>query len=112
RSLDPSVAYFADGLTDEIIRNLSVIDGLAVRSRTSSFVFKDRPRNVREAGTQLQADYLVEGSVQRAADQLRIEAQVTRVGDDVTVWSGRFDRKLSDVFTIEDEIALGIVNNL
>jgi hypothetical protein len=55
--------YFSDGLTDEIIRKLSVIDGLAVRSQTSSFVFKGKPRNVREVGKQLQADYILEGSV-------------------------------------------------
>lgn len=70
-SPEPDNDYFADGLTDEIIRNLSVIEGLAVRSRTSSVAFKGRPRNVREAGTQLEADYLVEGSVLRAGQQLR-----------------------------------------
>jgi len=67
---------------------------------------------VREAGRQLGVDYLVEGSILRAGDRLRIEAQVSRVRDDSTVWSGRFDRQASDVFAIEDEIALGIVNNL
>ena len=65
-SEDPANDYFADGLTGEIIRNLSIIDGLAVRSQTSSFAFKGKPRNVREAGKQLEADYILEGSVQRA----------------------------------------------
>ncbi|HKD68541.1 MAG TPA: hypothetical protein VKB84_16970 [Candidatus Binataceae bacterium] len=64
-SPDPANEYFADGLTDEIIRNLSIIDGLAVRSQTSSFVFKGKPRNVREAGEQLHAEYILEGSVLR-----------------------------------------------
>jgi tetratricopeptide (TPR) repeat protein len=95
-----------------IIRNLSVIDGLAVRSQTSSFAFKGQPRTVREAGKQLDADYLVEGSVLRAGDQLRIDAQVIRVRDDFPVWSGRFDRTMTDVFAIQDEISLGIVNSL
>ena len=111
-SPEPSSDYFADGLTDEIIRNLSVIDGLAVRSRTSSFALKGQRRNVREAGKQLEADYLLEGSVLRAGDQLRIDAQLIRARDDFPLWSGRFDRKLTDVFAIQDEIALGIVNNL
>jgi adenylate cyclase len=78
----PANDYFADGLTDEIIRNLSIIDGLAVRSQTSSFVFKGQPRNVREAGKQLQADYIVEGSVLRAGTKLRINAQLISVRDD------------------------------
>jgi TolB-like protein len=104
--------YFADGLTGEIIRNLSIIEGLAVRSQTSSFVFKGKPRNVHEAGKQLQADYLLEGSVLRAGPQLRINAQLIRVRDDVPLWSGRYDRTTTDVLAIQDEISRGIVNSL
>lgn len=104
--------YFTDGLTDEIIRNLSVIEGLAVRSRTSSFAFKGKPRNMREAGKQLEADYILEGSVLRAGRRLRINAQFVRVRDDLPLWSGKFDRELSDVFAIQDEISRGIVNHL
>ena len=111
-SQDPANDYFADGLTDEIIRNLSIIDGLAVRSQTSSFVFKGKPRNVREAGKQLEADYILEGSVLRAGQQLRINAQLVRVRDDFPLWSGRYDRELTDVFAIQDEISRGIVNSL
>jgi TolB-like protein/Flp pilus assembly protein TadD len=111
-SHDSANEYFADGLTDELIRNLSIIDGLAVRSRTSSFGLKGKPRNIRDAGEQLQADYILEGSVLRAAKQLRIDVQLVRVRDDFSVWSGRFDRELTDVFAIQDEISLGIVNNL
>jgi TolB-like protein len=111
-SHDPANDYFADGLTDELIRNLSIIDGLTVRSRTSSFGLKEKPRNIRDAGQQLQADYILEGSVLRAGQQLRIEVQLVRARDDFPLWSGRFDRKLTDVFAIQDEIALGIVNNL
>ncbi len=111
-SHDPANDYFADGLTDEIIRNLSIIDGLAVRSRTSSFAFKAKPQKVREAGKQLEADYILEGSVLRAGQQLRINAQLIRVGDDFPVWSGRFDRELTDILAIQDEISRGIVNSL
>ena len=111
-SQDSGNDYFADGLTDEIIRNLSIIDGLAVRSQTSSFVFKGKPRNVREAGKQLDADYILEGSVLRAGQQLRINAQLVRVRDDFPLWSGRYDRELPDVLAIQDEISRGIVNSL
>src|SRR5215831_14886265 len=109
---DPANDYLADGLTDELIRNLSIIEGLAVRSRTSSFGMKGRPRNISEAGQQLQADYLLDGSVLRAGQQLRIEVQLIRARDDFVIWSGRFDRELTDVFAIQDEIALGVVNKL
>ncbi len=111
-SQDPSNEYFADGLTDEIIRNLSIIDGLAVRSQTSSFVFKGTPRNIREAGKQLDADYILEGSVLRSGQQLRINVQLVRVRDDSPIWSGRYDRQLPDVLAIQDEISRGIVNSL
>ena len=109
---DPATEYFADGLTDELIRNLSIIEGLAVRSRTSSFGLKEKPRNIRDAGQQLQADYILEGSVLRAGPRLRVGIQLIRVRDDFPLWSRRFDRELRDVFAIQDEISLGIVNNL
>ena len=109
---DPANDYFADGLTHEIILNLSIIDGLSVRSQTSSFVFKGKPRNVREAGKQLDAEYILEGSVQRSGRQLRVNAQLVRVRDDIPLWSGKFDRELTDVFAIQDEISRGIVNGL
>src|SRR5580658_1296477 len=111
-SHDPGSDYFADGLTDELIRNLSLIEGLSPRSRTSSFAFKGKPRNVREVGKELGADYVLEGAVLRAGQQLRIDAQLVRVRDDFPIWSGKFDRELTDVFAIQDEIARGIVNSL
>jgi len=111
-SSDAANDYFADGLTDELIRNLSIIDGLGVRSRTSSFGLKGKARNIRDAGTLLQADYILEGSVLRAGQKLRIDVQLVRVRDDFPIWSGRFDRELTDVFAIQDEISLGIVNKL
>jgi TolB-like protein/Flp pilus assembly protein TadD len=111
-SNDPAHDYFADGLTDEIIRNLSIIDGLAVRSQTSSFAFKSKPRSARKAGQELNVDYILEGSVLRVGERLRIDAQLIRVRDDVSLWSGRFDRELTDIFAIQDEISRGIVNSL
>jgi len=104
--------YFVDGLTDEVIRNLAVIDGLEVRSRTSSFAFKDKPRDVREVGEQLGANLVVEGSVFRSGTKLRINAQLIQVAGDVPLWAERFDRELKDVFTIQDEISRAIVDKL
>src|SRR5713101_495302 len=111
-SSEPDSDYFSDGLTDEVIRNLSIIDGLQVRSRTSSFAFKDKPRNIHEVGTQLGVDLVLEGSVLRSGDKLRINAQLVQVSRDVPLWSERFDRELKDVFAIQDEISRGIVNSL
>ena len=113
-SLSPDRAndYFADGLTDEIIRDLSIIDGLAVRSHTSSFAFKGKPASLRDVAKQLNVDYILEGSVLRDGPRLRINAQLVRIRDDVPLWSGEFDRELKDVFAIQDEISRGIVNNL
>jgi TolB-like protein len=111
-SQNPANDYFTDGLTGEIIRNLSIIDGLAVRSQTSSFAFKGKQRNVRDAGKQLDVEYILEGSVLRAGQQLRINAQLIRVPDDFPLWSGKYDREATDIFAIQDEISRGIVNSL
>jgi adenylate cyclase len=108
----PDHDYFADGLTGEIIRNLSIIDGLAVRSQTSSFALKGKSQNVREVGRQLDAEYVLEGSVLLSGQQLRINAQLVRVRDDFPLWSGKYDRELTDVFAVQDEISRGIVNGL
>ncbi|HEX2456188.1 MAG TPA: hypothetical protein VHI99_20980 [Vicinamibacterales bacterium] len=109
---DPSGDPFADGLTGELVRNLSVIDGLAVRSRSSALLFTDRARDARDIGPRLGVDYLIDGSVLRAGDALRIDVQLVRTRDGVAVWSGYFDRPIGDIFEVEDEIALAIVNKL
>jgi serine/threonine-protein kinase len=111
-SHDPANDYLADGLTDELIRNLSIIDGLTVRSRTSSFALKGKAANIRDAAEQLHADYILEGSVLRAGQHLRIEVQFVRARDDFPLWSRKFDKALTDVFAIQDEISLEVVNNL
>ena len=109
---DPANDYFADGLTDEIVRDLSTIEGLTVRSRTSSFSLRDKQLTAAQVGRQLDVEYLLEGSVLHAGERLRVDAQLIRVRDDFPVWSGRFDRELTDVFAIQDEISRGIVNGL
>src|SRR5579862_190309 len=87
-SPDPANDHLADGLTSEIISELSIIEGLTVRSQTSSFALQGKPRNVHEAGKLLAADYIVEGSVVRSGQQLRIDSRLVRVRDDVPIWSG------------------------
>src|SRR5262249_39497496 len=104
--------YFVDGLTSEVIRDLAVIDGLQVRSQTSSFSFKDKPRNLRLIGEQLRANLVVEADVLRVGNRLRINAQLVQIAGDVPLWSERFDRTLDDVFAIQDEISRAIVNKL
>jgi TolB-like protein len=109
---NPDHDYFADGLTGEIIRNLSIIEGLAVRSQTSSFAFKGKQQNIRDAGKQLDVEYILEGSVFRSGQQLRINARLVRVRDDFPLWTGGYDEELTDVFAIQDKISRGIVNGL
>jgi len=111
-SAEPGSDYFSDGLTDEIIRNLSIIDGLEVKSRTSSFSFKGQPPDIHEVGARLDASLILEGSVFRAGDKLRVNVQLIRVSDDHPLWSGRYDRKLEDIFAIQDDISRSIVNEL
>ena len=111
-SHDPANDYFADGLTDELIRNLSLIEGLAPCSRTSSFAFKNKSHNVHEVARELHVDYILEGSVLRVGQRLRIDAQLIQARDDFPVWSEKFDRELTDVLAIQDDIARGIVNSL
>ena len=109
---DPSGDPFADGLTGELVRNLSVIDGLAVRSRASALLFTERARDARDIGPRLGVDYLIDGSVLRSGAAFRIDVQLVRTRDGLPVWSGHFDRPIGDIFEVEDEIAVAIVNKL
>jgi TolB-like protein/DNA-binding winged helix-turn-helix (wHTH) protein/Flp pilus assembly protein TadD len=109
---DSATEPFADALTDEVIRSLSLTDGLTVRSRTSSLALKGKRLLAADAGGQLGANYLVEGSVLQAGGQLRVNVELVRARDDVSLWSQRFDRTLTDMFALQDEISRGIVNSL
>ncbi len=108
----PGNEYFVDGLTDQIIRRASGIDGLIVRSRTSSFALKGKPGTIREAANQLHVEYIVEGSVTRTGPQVRINAQLVRVHDDVLLWTGTFDRHVTNVLAVQQDISRGIINAL
>ncbi len=111
-SKDPGNDNFVDGLTDEIIRQASGIAGLTVRSRTSSFALKGMPRTIGEAASQLNVEYIVEGSVARSGPEVRITARLVRVRDDVPLWTGTFNREVRNVLAIQQEISRGIVNAL
>jgi serine/threonine protein kinase/tetratricopeptide (TPR) repeat protein len=104
--------YFCDGITEEIINCLNQIDGLRVAARTSSFAFKGRPEDIRVIGRRLGAESILEGSVRKADNQLRITVQLIDIAEGYTLWAERFDRKTKDVFAIQDEIALRVVQAL
>lgn len=107
-SPDKDQEYFSDGLSEEILNLLAQIRDLKVIGRTSSFAFKGRNVDLREIGAQLGVAYLLEGSVRKAGDDLRITAQLIEVADGSHRWSERYDRKLENVFAIQDEIARSI----
>ncbi|MGE4057079.1 MAG: tetratricopeptide repeat protein, partial [Vicinamibacterales bacterium] len=102
----------ADSLTDQLINSLALVEGLTVPSRTSSFALRDRAVTAAQAGSQLRADYLVEGSIVQADDRVRLSVALIRVRDERRVWSGRFDRDLANIFTADDDIAREVVETL
>ncbi len=109
---DPEQEFFADGLTEDILTELSRRRELFVISRTSSFVYKGKSASLREVAQKLGARYLVEGSVRKAADRLRITVQLIDTANDAHIWAERYDRKLDDIFAIQDEITTAIVATL
>jgi serine/threonine protein kinase len=111
-SPDPDNEYFSDGLAEELINALSKLGGLHVTARTSTFRFRGKALDIREIGKQLNVGTVLEGSVRKAANRLRITAQLISVADGYHLWSERFDRDLEDVFVIQDEISLAIVDKL
>jgi eukaryotic-like serine/threonine-protein kinase len=111
-SPDPDNEYLSDGITDELINALAKVGGLRVASRTSVFALKGKAQDVRAIGALLEASEVLEGTVRRFGDNLRITVQLTSTEDGRLMWSERYDRRLSDVFTIQDEIARTIVNTL
>ena len=108
-SNDPDNEYFCDGLAEELLNALSKIEALRVAARTSAFSFKGREADIREIGTKLNVSAVLEGSVRKAGNRLRITAQLVNVADGYHLWSERYDRQMEDVFDIQDEISLSIV---
>jgi serine/threonine-protein kinase len=104
--------YFCDGLTEQLITALSNIKELKVVARTSVFSFKGKEMDVRDIGNQLNVETVLEGSVRKSGDTLRVTAQLIKVEDGYYLWSEQFDRKMDDVFAIQDEVTLAIVDKL
>jgi adenylate cyclase len=108
-SADPTQTYFSDGLTEDVITDLARQDELLVIARNSSFVYRNRPTDVRTVGAELGARYLVEGSVRRAGDRLRVTAQLIDTATGAHLWSEGYDRRVEDVFAVQADLTTRIV---
>ena len=111
-SADPENAFFSDGMTEEIINALAQIPGLHVASRTSCFYFKGKSPEMAEVAAKLKVSTVLEGSVRRAGDRLRITVQLIDVAKDEHIWSERYDRTMDDVFAVQDEIATAVADRM
>jgi adenylate cyclase len=111
-SNDPDNEYFSDGIAEEIINTLTKVKAVRVASRTSSFAFKGKNEDIGEIGRKLKVNTVLEGSVRKVGNRLRVTAQLINVSDGYHLWSERYDRQLEDVFEIQDEIAENIVRAL
>lgn len=111
-SRDPENDYFSDGMTEELINAFTRVDGLDVTARTSSFAFKGKNVDIREIGKELSVDTILEGSVRKAGNRVRITSQLINVADGYHLFSETFDRELEDIFAVQDEIALKITAKL
>jgi serine/threonine-protein kinase len=109
---DKDADYFSDGMTDELISALGKVEGLRVPARTSVFAFKDKALDLKDVGVKLNVGSVLEGSVRRAGDRLRVTAQLVSVHDGFQMWSETYDRQLKDVFAVQDDIARAIVTAL
>jgi adenylate cyclase len=109
---DTTKDYFSDGMSEELLNLLARVPGLQVASRTSSFAYKGRNVDIREVGSQLGVDTVLEGSVRQAGDQVRITAQLIDTETGFHLWSETYDRQLADIFQVQDEIAGAIVSKL
>ena len=111
-SRDPDNAYFADGIQDEILTRLAKIADLKVISRTSTQHYKSAPDNLREIAKQLEVAHILEGSVQKSGDSVRVNVQLIKAANDSHLWADTFDRKLTDIFSVESEVAKAIAEQL
>src|SRR5207245_5031421 len=109
---DPDNAYLAEGIHEEILTRLASIAGLKVISRTSTQQYQSKPRNLREIAKQLGVANILEGSVQKTTDQVRVNVQLINAQTDSHLWAETYDRKLTDIFELESEIAKRIAESL
>jgi adenylate cyclase len=106
---DPEQEYFADGMVEEIITGLSRIKWLSVTSRNSSFIYKNKPAAVKEVADKLGVHYVLEGSVRKSGNRVRITAQLIDAQSDAHLWAEQYDRLLEDVFALQDDITMSVV---
>ena len=111
-SADPENEYFCDGLAEELLNALAKIAGLKVAARTSAFSFKGKNANISEIGSALNVQTVLEGSVRKSGNRLRITAQLVNASDGYHLWSERYDREMKDIFDVQDEITLAVVDAL
>jgi TolB-like protein len=111
-SRDPDNAYFCEGVQDEILTRLAKVADLKVISRTSTQHFKSAPDNLPQIAKQLGVAHILEGSVQKAADQVRVNVQLINAMTDAHLWADTYDRKLTDIFAVESEIAKAVAESL
>ncbi len=111
-SADPENEYFSDGITEELLNALTKVDGLQVTSRTSAFAFKGKNDDIRDIGVKLNVDKILEGSVRKSGNRVRITAQLINAADGYHIWSENYDRNLTDIFEVQDEISNIIANRL
>jgi len=111
-SADPENEYLSDGISDELINALAKVEGLRITSRTSAFALKGKPQDIRAIGALLGVSAVLEGTVRKSGDRLRITAQLSAADDGRSLWSERYDRTLDDVFAVQDEISRTIVSTL
>jgi TolB-like protein len=111
-SNDDEQEYFCDGMTEEILGAIGKVRGLKVLARSSSFAFKGREADPREVGRTIGADHLLEGSVRRAGDRVRISARLVQATDGTQLWADHYDRTISDIFELQDEISIEVANQL
>lgn len=109
---DPEQEYFSDGISEDIITDLSKIAGLLVVARNSSFTYKGRSMDVRQIGRELRVTSVLEGSIRRSGNRVRISAQLVDAGTGLHLWAERFDREMTDIFAVQDEVTRHIVDAL
>src|SRR4030095_2768475 len=111
-SSDPENEFFCDGMTEELINVLAKVDGLQVTSRTSAFAFKGKNEDVREIAAKLNVQKIIEGSVRKAGNKIRVTVQLINASDGYHLWSETYDRNLEDIFEVQDDISRSIANKL
>ena len=109
---DKEQEYFSDGLAEEIINSLAQLPGLKVTARTSAFAFRGKEQDITKIASELRVRTILEGSVRKAGNRIRVTAQLINAADGYHLWSQRYDRDLEDVFAVQDDIAAAIAGAL